>query len=148
VPIAAYLPAEIKRGAMSGTYMDADSLIDTYARSFANMKSMVKELYDNGLIVLAGTDGGIVQHELEMYSEAGIPNADVLRTATWWPAKVSGKDGALGSIEEGKTANLILIDGNPLQDMHDIRKVFLTVRSGELYWPKSIYGAYGWGYYY
>ncbi|MBN8853544.1 MAG: hypothetical protein BGO55_18960 [Sphingobacteriales bacterium 50-39] len=148
VPIADYLPAEIKRGAMSGTYMDADSLIDTYARSFVNMKAMVKELYDNGLIVLAGTDGGILQHELEMYSDAGIPNAEVLRTATWWPAKVSGKESLLGSIEEGKTANLILVDGNPLQDMRDIRKVFLTVRSGELYWPKSIYGTFGWGYYY
>jgi hypothetical protein len=147
VPIAGFLPAEIKRSAMSGSYMDADSLIGAYARSFANMGNMVKELYDNGLIILAGTDGGIVQHELEIYSQAGIPNADVLRTATWWPARVSGKDNVYGSIEEGKMANLILIDGNPLQDMQDIRKVFLTVVSGELYWPKSIYGAYGWGYY-
>jgi hypothetical protein len=148
VPIAAYLPAEIKRAAMSGTYMDTDSLIDTYARSFANMGNIVKELHDNGLIILAGTDGGIVQHELEMYSQAGIPNADVLRMATWWPAKVSAKETQLGSIEEGKMANLILIEGNPLQDMQDIRKVYLTVKSGELYWPKNIYKEFGWGYYY
>jgi hypothetical protein len=148
VPIAAYLPAEIKRGAMSGTYMDADSLIDTYAQSFKNMGNIVKELFDNGLTILAGTDGGIVQHELEIYSDAGIPNADVLRTATWWPASVSGKGDLLGSVEEGKMANLILVDGNPLQNMRDIRKVFLTVKSGELYWPKSIYKTFGWSYYY
>ena len=147
-PIAAYLPAEVKRGAMSGGFIDKDSLIDIYARSFINMESILKELYDNGLTILSGTDGGILQHELELYSKSGIPNAEVLRMATWYPAKVSGRDSLLGSIEANKMANLVLIEGNPLRNMQDIRKIYVTIKGGEIYWPKAIYGDFGWGYYY
>ena len=148
VRIADYLPAEVRRNSMNGGYMDNDSLIDTYARSFAKMGKMVKELYDNGLIVVAGTDGVIIQHELEMYSDAGIPNAGVLKMATYWPAKVAGKDDVLGTIGEGKIANLVLVDGNPLERMQDIRKIYVTIKEGKVYWPKEIYKAFGWGYYY
>jgi Amidohydrolase family len=148
IPIAAYLPAEIHRASLNGNYLGTDSLVDTYARSFQNMKKMVKELYASGLILLAGTDGGILQHELELYSEAGIPNSDVLKMATYWPAKVSGKENTMGSISAGKTANMILVDGDPLQNMQDIRKVYLTIKEGNLYWPKEIYKTFGWGYYY
>ncbi|MBN9381785.1 MAG: amidohydrolase family protein [Chitinophagaceae bacterium] len=146
-PIAAYLPAEVKRGAMTGGFIDKDSLIGVYARSFANMESMLKELFDNGLTILSGTDGGILQHELELYSQSGIPNAEVLKMATWYPAKVSGKDGLLGSIEENKVANLVLIDGNPLRNMQDIRRIYVTIKGGEIYSPKAIYGEFGWRYY-
>jgi imidazolonepropionase-like amidohydrolase len=92
------------------------------------MESILKELYDNGLAILSGTDGGILQHELELYSKSGIPNAEVLKMATWYPAKVSGRDSLLGSIEEHKMASLVLIEGNPLRNMEDIH--------------------FGWGYYY
>jgi len=146
-PIAAYLPAEIKRNAMSGGFIDKDSLIDVYAKSFTNMKNILKELYDNGLTILSGTDGGILQHELELYSQAGIPNAEVLKMATWYPAKVSGRDSLLGSIGESKVANLVLIEGNPLRNMQDIRKIYVTIKGGEIYWPRAIYGDFGWGYY-
>jgi imidazolonepropionase-like amidohydrolase len=54
----------------------------------------------------------------------------------------------LGTIHEGKTANLVLVDGNPLKNMQDIRKIYPTIKEGKLYWPKEIYAAFGWGYYY
>ena len=147
-PIAAYLPAEIRRSSMNGSYLDNDSLIDTYARSFANMKRMVKELIDDSIIVLAGTDNQFLQHELEIYSDAGISNATVLKMATWWPALISGKAQLFGTIEVGKQANMILVDGDPLKRMEDIRKIYLTIKDGKLYWPKDIYKSFGWGYYY
>ena len=148
VPILDYLPAEIKRSAMSGGFIGEDSEIESYRKSYDNMKKMIKELYDNEITIVAGTDGGIVQHELETYVDCGIPNADALRTATIVPARLTGKDNLLGSIEVGKIANMILIDGNPLQNMQDIRKVFLTIKEGKIYSPKDIYAAYGWKYYY
>ncbi|HLK27264.1 MAG TPA: amidohydrolase family protein [Puia sp.] len=148
IPILNYLPAEVKRSAMSGGFIGDDSQIETYKKSFDVMKKMIKELYDNKITVVSGTDGGIVQHELEMYSDLGIPNADVLKMATIAPAKLTGKDKLLGSIEEGKIANMILIDGNPLKNMMDIRNVFLTIKEGKIYSPKDIYAAYGWKYYY
>ena len=145
--IGPFLPAKVRRDAMNSSYIGADSQRQVYARSFANMGRMVKELYDNGLIVLAGTDGGILQHELELYSAAGIPNAAVLKMATYWPAKVSGKDSVLGTIRAGKLANLVLVDGNPLAHMEDIRKIEVTIKEGRVYSPKAIYGQFGWGYY-
>jgi hypothetical protein len=148
VAIKAYLPAKVRRDAMNSAYIGNDLQIDAYAGSFMNMKRMVRELYENGLIILAGTDGGILQHELELYSDAGIPNAAVLKMATYWPAKLSGKDNVLGSIREGKIADLVLVDGNPLERMEDIRKIYVTIKEGKLYWPKEIYKQFGWGYYY
>ena len=85
------------------------------------MEKMLKELYDNGLTILSGTDGGIVQHELEIYSQSGIPNAEVLKMATWYPATVSGRDSLLGSIEEGKVANLVL--GADRRDLERARRL-------------------------
>jgi len=90
------------------------------------------------------TDGGIVQDEREIYSQAGIPNADMLRTATWWPARLSGKDNMYGSIEAGKMANLILIDGNPLQDMRDERSSLRWYR-GNCTGLKAFMGRMGGG---
>jgi hypothetical protein len=147
VALGPFLPAKVRRDAMNSSYIGTDSQRQVYARSFRNMERMVKELYDNGLIVLAGTDGGILQHELELYSQAGIPNAAVLKMATYWPAKVSGKDSVLGTIRAGKLANLVLVDGNPLEHMEDIRKISVTIKEGRVYSPKEIYKQFGWGYY-
>lgn len=147
-PILAYLPAEIKRFAMSGGFIGDDTQIESYKKSYDAMKKMIKKLYDNKITIVAGTDGGIVQHELETYVDCGIPNADVLRMATIIPAKLTGRDNLYGSIEQGKVANMILVDGNPLQNMQDIRKVYMTIKEGKIYSPKDIYSAYGWKYYY
>lgn len=148
LPIAAYLPAETKRYAMSGSFIDDNAVAAAYAKSFTAMKKLLKMLYDNGITILSGTDGGILQHELEIYSECGIPNYDVLRMATYWPAKVHGMLNDYGTVDAGKIANLILIDGDPKKNIKDIRKIFLTIKEGKLYYPKKIYAAYGWKYYY
>jgi len=147
-PVTAWLPADTKRYAMAGAYIDADSLAPVYAKSYTAMKQLLKLLYDNGITLLSGTDGGMLQHELEIYSECGIPNYDVLRMATYFPAKVHGMLDNYGTVDAGKIANLILIDGDPKKNINDIRKIFLTIKEGKLYYPKKIYAAYGWKYYY
>ena len=147
-PIVQYLPSEIKRRSMSGGFVDDESLAPEYSKSYEVMKKFMKALYDNGITILAGTDGGIVQHELEVYSECGIPNYDVLRMATYFPAKEYGLLDKYGTVAEGKIANLILIDGDPKKNIKDIRKVYLTIKEGKIYSPKRIYAAYGWKYYY
>ena len=64
----------------------------------------------------------ILQHELEVYSECGIPNYDVLRMATYFPAREYGLLDKYGTIAPGKIANLVLIDGDPKKNIKDIRK--------------------------
>ena len=147
-PVAAWLPADTKRYSMAGAFIDDNALAPNYAKSYATMKQLLKLLYDNGITILSGTDGGILQHELELYSECGIPNYDVLRMATYFPAKVHGMLDNYGTVDAGKIANLILIDGDPKKNIKDIRKIFLTIKEGKLYYPKKIYAAYGWKYYY
>jgi imidazolonepropionase-like amidohydrolase len=148
LPIEKYLPPQTKRNAMSGGFVDDESLAPQYGRSYETMKKFLKALYDNGITILAGTDGGIVQHELEVYSECGIPNYDVLRMATYFPAKEYGLLDKYGTVAPGKIANLILIDGDPKKNIKDIRKIYLTIKEGKIYSPKRIYAAYGWKYYY
>ncbi|MBI1782746.1 MAG: amidohydrolase family protein, partial [Sphingobacteriales bacterium] len=147
-PIAKYMAANDKRNAMTGGFIDDEAYAKTYAQSYEVMKKLLKALYDNGITVLSGTDGGILQHELEIYSEIGIPNYDVLRMATYFPAKQHGLLDKYGTIEAGKIANLILIDGDPKKNIKDIRNIYLTIKEGKVYSPKKIYAAYGWKYYY
>jgi len=148
LPIERYLPPQTKRNVMSGGFVDDESLAPQYSKSYEVMKKFLKALYDNGITILAGTDGGIVQHELEVYSECGIPNYDVLRMATYFPAKEYGLLDKYGTVAPGKIANLILIDGDPKKNIKDIRKIYLTIKEGKIYSPKRIYAAYGWKYYY
>jgi hypothetical protein len=147
-PIARYLPSEVKRRALSGSFIDDESFGTQYGKSYETMKKLLKALYDNGITILSGTDGGILQHELEVYSECGIPNYDVLRMATYFPAKQYGLLDKYGTVAPGKIANLILIDGDPKKNIKDIRKIYLTIKEGKIYSPKRIYAAYGWKYYY
>jgi imidazolonepropionase-like amidohydrolase len=147
-PIAKYLPSEVKRRALSGGFIDDESYAVQYGKSYETMKKLLKALYDNGITILSGTDGGILQHELEVYNECGIPNYDVLRMATYFPAKQYGLLDKYGTVAEGKIANLVLIDGDPKKNIKDIRKIYLTIKEGKIYSPKRIYAAYGWKYYY
>jgi imidazolonepropionase-like amidohydrolase len=147
-PIEKYLPSQTRRFAMAGSFIDDESLAPQYSKSYEVMKKFVKALYDNGITILAGTDGGILQHELEVYSGCGIPNYDVLRMATYFPAKEYGLLDKYGTIAPGKIANLVLIDGDPKKNIKDIRKIYMTIKEGKIYSPKKIYAAYGWKYYY
>ena len=84
-----------------------------------------------------------LHNELENYVRAGISNANVLKMATLTAAEVSGYGSKLGSIEAGKLADLILIDGDPLSDISDIRRVELTIKDGNIYTSKELYEAIG-----
>jgi hypothetical protein len=104
--------------------------------SFKKISQMVKILYDSGVTITAGTDAGgawALHRELELYVDAGIPAHEVLRIATLGAAKVMKLDRKLGSIEPGKLADVILVDGNPAERICDIRRVSLVVKNGRIY---------------
>ncbi|HTD92399.1 MAG TPA: amidohydrolase family protein, partial [Chitinophagaceae bacterium] len=103
------------------------------------MKSILKAMYDKGITIVAGTDMGFpgysVARELELYVEAGLTPLEAIRTATIIPAKVMNLDKQTGSIAEGKQADLVIINGNPLENIRNIRNVVATIRNGSLYDP-------------
>ncbi len=121
-----------------------DGMDETYRQSYASMLKIVKMLYDKGITIVPGTDGfaGFMLHrELELYVMAGIPAEKVLQIATIISARVAGKEKEMGSIEKGKIANMVLIDGNPVSNISDIRKAVLVIKDGVMYDPAKLYQA-------
>jgi imidazolonepropionase-like amidohydrolase len=68
-----------------------------------------------------------------MFAQGGMSPLEALKTATINPAKTFGMDHQLGSLEAGKLADLIVIDGNPLDDIRVSDKVQFTMVNGRLY---------------
>ncbi len=121
-----------------------DLVPETAARnraSFARMVEFVGRCFRAGVPIVAGTDGPAgwsLHRELEQYVHAGIPPADVLRIATWNGAKFTRTLENTGSISRGKLADLILVDGDPTLDITAIRRVRLTMKAGEVFYPAEL----------
>lgn len=110
------------------------------AETLANniCKSILK-LHRAGANITVGTDSpftpiGINTHnELVQEVKAGLTPFEALRTATIVPAQAMGVDKDLGTIEVGKIADLVLVEGNPLEDIRNASKVRKVMKTGQLY---------------
>ncbi|RUO75710.1 amidohydrolase family protein [Pseudidiomarina taiwanensis] len=94
-------------------------------------------LANNGVNVVAGAHGqreGLAQHwEIWMMAQGGMTPLQALATATINPAKEFGMDHQLGSLEPGKLADIIVIDGDPLADIRVTDRVTHTMVNGRLF---------------
>jgi imidazolonepropionase-like amidohydrolase len=145
-PVVSRLPVQIQRGARAGGLPVAGAKDALYKDSFAAVLKMTKRLYDAGVPLVAGTDSveGLMLHrELELWVQAGIPAANVLQAATIGAARVAKQDGELGSIEPGKKADLLLVAGNPIANIGDIRKGRVVIKDGVQYDCAALYAALG-----
>lgn len=99
----------------------------------------VKRLKDYGARLAAGTDVPIVPYglslhvELQLLSDAGLTPAEVLKSASLNAAKSLGVDNWLGSLEVGKLADLVIVDGDPLQTIGDTKNVSAVIKNGHVY---------------
>ena len=92
-----------------------------------------------GVMLVAGTDAGnpLVFHgpgihrEMQLWVAAGVPPAVALQAATYNNARLLGVDNRIGLIKKGYEASLLLIDGNPLQDISATEHISLVVFKGE-----------------
>jgi imidazolonepropionase-like amidohydrolase len=109
---------------------------------FARNLRMVGALHHAGVPFLAGTDaapgiyiipGFSLHDELANFVEAGFTPMEALQTATSNPAKFLGMGNTLGSIEPGKIADLVLLSANPLEDIHNTRKISVVIANGRLF---------------
>jgi hypothetical protein len=144
--IADRLPTQVRRNFISGGLPIPDGMDQRYRASFAKMLEFVKLLHDSGVPIVAGTDGlaGFTLHrELELYVQAGIPAAEVLRIATLGAATVMHRESDLGSVTPGKLADLVVIDGDPTTNISDVRKPVWVVKDGLLFSSKDVYAALG-----
>jgi imidazolonepropionase-like amidohydrolase len=96
-----------------------------------------RKLNDAGVITNIGAHGqreGLAAHwEIWMFEQGGMTPLQALKTATIEPARYLGMDTDIGSLEAGKLADVIVIDGNPLADIRVSEKVTYTMVNGRLY---------------
>jgi imidazolonepropionase-like amidohydrolase len=108
-----------------------------FERNFALVAAMNKA----GVGLLAGTDemnpycfpGFSLHDELGLLVKAGLMPIEALRAATINPARYFGKDETQGTVEPGKDADLVILDANPLEDIHNTTKIRAVVADGRLY---------------
>ena len=102
---------------------------------------IVEAMNRAGVPIMAGTDmlnpytfpGFSLHDELVNLTEAGLSPADALRAATLNPAIFMNATDSLGTVEKGKRADLVLLDANPLENIHNTQKVHAVVLNGRYY---------------
>ena len=95
--------------------------------------------YRHGVTLVAGTDAGNplmvhgpgLHHELALWVKAGIPRATALQAATYNAARLLRADNRIGLVREGYDANLLLVDGNPLEDISATERISEVIFHGE-----------------
>ncbi len=88
-----------------------------------------------GGIVALGTDqsiGPAVHRELELLVAGGIPPMGAIRIGTLNSARFLGKDRDMGSVEEGKIADLVLLNANPLEDINNAKQISMVMKAGKI----------------
>ena len=71
--------------------------------------------------------------ELILFGEAGVSPFEALRAGTLYPAILVGREDDLGTVEAGKLADLVLLDGDPLTDVRNLRRVAAVVADGRVF---------------
>ena len=110
-----------------------------YLTNFGNLQKGVKALMDAGAHITTGTDSPFVPYglslhtELQAFVDAGLSPYQALRSATLWAAETVGVSQDLGSVEPGKLADLVIINGDPLTNIKDALKVDQVIRNGEVF---------------
>ena len=100
---------------------------------------LLSALTDRGALLVTGTDSPFVPYgaglhaEFRLFSRAGVATADILRQATIGSALAAGVDAELGTVQAGKLADLVIVDGDPLENIRDLDNVVLTVKNGNRY---------------
>ncbi len=115
--------------------------IATGKKFFRRQFELTKRLHQAGVRSLAGTDtpspsifpGSSLHEELVLLVEAGLTPLEALQTATRNPAEYFDQLDMLGTIQEGKLADLVLLEANPLADISNTQKISAVMVGGKLF---------------
>jgi imidazolonepropionase-like amidohydrolase len=117
------------------------------AKRYAALLATLRELHKEGLTIMAGTDqdvpGYSLHRELEIYVQAGFTPMEALQAASIVPARLLKLDKELGTVEVGKRADMLLLDADPLADIHNTRRIAKTISGGVVYDPAPLWRSVG-----
>jgi imidazolonepropionase-like amidohydrolase/ABC-type multidrug transport system permease subunit len=133
------LIAGTERAATSEQYKKMREGISRYPTSLAIGEKNLQKAWHAGVMLVTGSDAGnflvmhgpTVQHEIELWVAAGIPPEVALQAATLNAAKLLRAENRIGTIEKGKEASLLIVDGNPLQDVRALSAISVVLMKGE-----------------
>jgi imidazolonepropionase-like amidohydrolase len=120
--------------------LSADELRDRRIR-LAGESELTGDMHRAGVGILAGTDlgnpylypGSSLHDELALLTRAGLSALDALRTATLNPARFFGLSDTFGTVAQGKVADLVLLDANPLDDIANTQRIYGVVANGRYF---------------
>ena len=95
----------------------------------------LRKIHEAGGVLALGTDqtnGAAVHREMELLVAAGIAPSDVIRIATFNAAKFLGKEDQLGTIEEGKLADMVLLNADPSEDINNAKDIHMVIKNGSV----------------
>jgi imidazolonepropionase-like amidohydrolase len=109
--------------------------------------AVLRALHQTGVTIVAGTDQAVpgfsLHREMEIYVSAGFTPMEAIQAATIVPARVMRRDKDVGTIEAGKSADLIVVDGDPLADIRSLRRVVTVIKAGRAYDTASLWRLVG-----
>ena len=151
VDIASFEPGIAKAPfTLSTKFMSLGSPESESARvreQMAQTEQIIGAFHRAGIPMVAGSDTGLLGYglyrELELYVKAGMTPLEAIQSATIVPARAMNLAGESGTVEPGKRADLVLIQGNPLENISDIRKVIRVVRDGRVYDSAKLWESVG-----
>jgi imidazolonepropionase-like amidohydrolase len=107
---------------------------------FSGAESNVKRIEDAGIIMAAGTDapypgdfqGEGVHHELDLLVESGLTPLQAITIGTKNAALIMNDGAEWGTLEQGKLANIVIVNGKPDQNIHDTYKIAVVMKEGKV----------------
>jgi imidazolonepropionase-like amidohydrolase len=102
------------------------------------IQSTFAKAYKAGVKIAFGTDAGVYAHgknwiEFVYMTEAGMPALEAIRSATLSAAELIGIEDRTGSIEKGKLADIVAVDGDPLKDIQAMGRMKFVMKEGMVY---------------
>jgi hypothetical protein len=144
-PKLAYIPERIRVNVLDYTLLDkvTDDELALMKQGYRNFQWFVKTFADAGGKLLIGPDTTSLNHatmlpgistvrEMQLLVDTGLTPMQAIKAATIWPAETLGKDDELGSIEEGKLADLLVLPGNPLEDITAYQDIEMVMQNGRV----------------
>jgi imidazolonepropionase-like amidohydrolase len=152
-PNLSYIPERYRDNILDYSLLDrvTEDELALMKQGYHNFQWFFKTFVDAGGKIDIGQDtssayhattlpGLAVSREMQLLVDAGISPMQAIQAATKWSAELLRQDSDLGTVEEGKLADLIVIDGNPLRDITAVKDIHLVMKDGEIMQTGYHYG--------
>jgi imidazolonepropionase-like amidohydrolase len=133
----------LKQGTYAVMTIIATLKVSSYYKGWdklPDLMAITKQFYEAGVHLATGTDAGApevqfgeaVHEEMELMVKLGMSPMDVIVASTKTAAKALGKANELGTIEKGKLADMIVVSGNPTNNIADCKNIKMVIKDGKI----------------